>query len=42
MVERADLYHSLYAAGGDTRPLPRDGGIEKLQGDPTVKPRPKV
>jgi len=28
--------------GGATRPLPRDGGVEKLHGDPTVGPRPKV
>jgi len=23
-------------AGGATRPLPRDGGVEELHGDPTV------
>jgi len=29
--------------GGDaTRPLPRDGGVEKLYGDPTVGPHPKI
>jgi len=28
--------------GGATRPLPRDGGVEELHGDPTVGPRPKV
>jgi len=28
--------------GGATRLLPRDGGVEKLHGDPTVRPRPKV
>jgi len=27
---------------GTTRPLPRDGGVEKLHRDPTVRPRPKV
>jgi len=27
--------------GGATRPLPRDGGIEELHGDPTVGPRPQ-
>ena len=28
--------------GGTTRPLPRDGGVEELRGDPTVGPHPKV
>jgi len=28
--------------GGATRPLSRDGGVEELNGDPTVGPRPKV
>jgi len=28
--------------GGATRPLPRDGGVEELHGDPTVRPLPKV
>jgi len=28
--------------GGATRSLPRDGGVEKLHGDPTVGPHPKV
>jgi len=28
--------------GGATRPLPRDGSLEELHGDPTVGPRPKV
>jgi len=28
--------------GSATRPLPRDGDVEKLHGDPTVGPRPKV
>jgi len=28
--------------GGAIRPLPRDGGVEELHGDPTVGPRPKV
>jgi len=27
--------------GGATRPLPIDGGLEELHGDPTVGPRPK-
>jgi len=28
--------------GGATRPFPRDGGVEELHGDPTVRPRLKV
>jgi len=28
--------------GGATRPLLKDGGVEELHGDPTVRPRPKV
>jgi len=28
--------------GGATRPLPKAEGVEKLHGDPTVGPRPKV
>jgi len=28
--------------GGAVRPLPRDGGMEELHGDPTVWPCPKV
>jgi len=28
--------------GGATRPLPRDGGVEELHGDPTVGPRLKA
>ena len=28
--------------GGTTRPLPRDGGMEELRGDPTVGPHIKV
>jgi len=31
-----------HGGGGATRPLPRDGGMKKLHGDPTVGPRPKV
>jgi len=27
---------------GATRPLPKDGGVEKLYGDPTVGPHSKV
>jgi len=30
------------SGGGAIRPLPRDGGVEKLYGGPTVGPRPKV
>jgi len=30
------------SGGGATRPLPRDGGVEKLYGNLTVEPRPKV
>jgi len=33
---------SVVGGGGATRTLPRDGGVEKLHGDPTVGPRPKV
>jgi len=37
------MYLSFNCGGGDTtRPLPRDGGVEELPGDPTVGPRPKV
>jgi len=32
----------LPIGGGATRPLPRDGGVEELHGDPTVGPHPKV
>jgi len=32
----------LGSDGGATRPLPMDGGVEELHGDPTVGPRPKV
>ena len=28
--------------GGTTRPLPKDGGVEELRGDPTVGPHPKI
>jgi len=28
--------------GGASRPLPRDGGVEELHGDSTVRPGPKV
>jgi len=31
---------SVYRDGA-TRPLPRDGGVEELYGDPTIGPRPK-
>jgi len=31
-----------YSGGGATRPLPRDGGVEELYGDPTVGPRPDL
>jgi len=30
------------SGGGATRPLPRNGGVEELHGDPSVGPRPKV
>ena len=30
------------SSGGSTRPLARDGGAEKLSGDPTVEPHLKV
>jgi len=29
----------VFDGGGATRPLPRDGGVEELHGDPTVGPR---
>jgi len=29
-------------SGGATQPLPRDGGVEDLHGDPTAGPRPTV
>jgi len=32
--------HETYLGGGATRSLPRDGGVVKLHGDPTVGPRP--
>ena len=35
-------YHFGGGGGGTTRPLPRDGGAEKLRVDPTVRPHPKV
>jgi len=31
---------ALSSGGGATQPLPRDGGVEELHGDPTVGPRP--
>jgi len=31
----------LPGGGSATRPLPRDGGVKDLHGDPTVGPRPK-
>jgi len=30
-----------FGGGGATRPLPRDGGVEELHGDPTVGPCPR-
>ena len=37
---------SLHGTGGGgdgtTRPLPRDGGVEELRGDPTIGPHSKV
>jgi len=30
------------SGGGATRPLPRDGGMEELHGDPTIRPCLKV
>jgi len=38
----ACLVCRVSGVGGATRPLPRDGGVEELHGDPTVGPRPKV
>jgi len=35
-------YNWNHHGGGATRPLPRDGGVEELHGDPTVGPHPKV
>jgi len=37
-----NIIDNACGGGGDTRPLPRDGGVEELHGDPTVGPRPKV
>jgi len=37
-----DVKFFSYGGGGTTRPLPRDGGVEELHGNPTVGPRPKV
>jgi len=31
-----------FGGNGATRPLPWDGGVEELHGDPTVGSRPKV
>jgi len=36
------LFQLKDGGGGATRPLPRDRGMEKLHGDPTVGPHPKV
>ena len=33
---------TTHGGGGTTRPLPGDGGAEKLRGDSTVGPHPKV
>jgi len=38
MFERLSLLKRAYG-GGATRSLPRDGGVEELDGDPTVGPR---
>jgi len=35
-------FYWIDGGGGVTRPLPRDGGMEELHGDLTVRPRPKV
>jgi len=32
----------FFLGGGANRPLPRDGVVEELCGDPTIGPRPKV
>jgi len=31
-----------FGSGGATQPLPSDGGVEELHGDPSVGPCPKV
>jgi len=36
------LISSPGGGGSVTRPLPRDGGMEELHGDPTVESRPMV
>jgi len=33
--------HVDCGGGGATQPFPRDGGVEKLHGDPTLGPRPQ-
>jgi len=41
--QRHSLQTALKAGGGAAvRPLPRDGGVEELHGDPTVGARPKA
>jgi len=42
VARRCILGKDTYGGGGATRPLPRDGGVEELQGDPKVGPHPKV
>jgi len=36
------LTYCKNGGGGATRPLPRDGGVEELYGDPAFGPRPKA
>ena len=46
IYDKGTKFHSNFVpgggGGGTTRPLPRDGGVEELRGDPTVGPHPKV
>jgi len=41
-LENVGVDLAVGCGGGATRPLPRDGGVEELYGDPTVGPLPKV
>jgi len=43
-VQYRQVWYTNFKVGGSgaTWPLPRDGGVKELYGDPTVGPRPKV
>jgi len=42
LISATTVSDMVVVGGSATRPLPRDGGVEKLHRDPTVGPRPKV